>query len=115
MWIEKLAQGVLQVDTQIGPRFIEPNLLERALLLWTFRNFISLPQQVLSAREQQLVDRLCSEQRFVPMADAAGKDKPLIGRIESRPPIQPEPADARKPASIRKSSLPERGNEAASA
>ena len=115
MWIEKLAEGVLQVDTPIGPRFIQPNLVERALLLWTFRNFDSLPQQILNMREQQLVDRLCSEQRFVPMADAAGKDKPLIGRIESRSPIQLEPADARKPATVRKSSLPERSNEAASA
>lgn len=115
MWIEKLAEGVLQVDTPIGPRFIQPNLLERALLLWTFRNFDSLPQQVLSVRERQLVDRLCSEQRFVPMADAAGKDKPLIGCIESRSPFQPKPTDASKPVSFRKSSLPERGNEAASA
>ena len=36
MWIEKLADGVLQVDTPIGPRFIQPNFLQRALLLWTF-------------------------------------------------------------------------------
>jgi hypothetical protein len=115
MWIEKLAEGVLQVDTPIGPRFIQPGLLERALLLWTFRNFTSLPQPVLSMREQQLVNRLCSEQRFVPMADAAGKDKPLIGRIENRSPIQPELAEGRRPVAIRKSGLPERGNEAASA
>lgn len=115
MWIEKLAEGVLQVDTPIGPRFIQPNLLERALLLWTFRNFASLPQQVLSMREQQLVNRLCSEQRFVPMADAAGKDKPLIGRIESRSPIPPDASEGSKPVGVRKSSLPEQGNEAASA
>ncbi len=115
MWIEKLAEGVLQVDTPIGPRFIQPNLFERALLLWTFRNFASLPQQVLSVREQQLVNRLCSDQRFVPMADAAGKDKPLIGRIESRSPIAAEPSESRKPSAVRKSGLPERGNEAASA
>jgi hypothetical protein len=115
MWIEKLAEGVLQVDTPIGPRFIQPNLFQRALLLWTFRNFGSLPQQVLSPREQQLVDHLCSEQRFVPMADAAGKDKPLIGRIESRLPAQPELASDRKPILVAKSGLPERGNETASA
>ncbi len=115
MWIEKLAGGVLQVDTPIGPRFIQPNLFERALLLWTFRNFVSLPQQVLNLREQQLVNRLCSDQRFVPMADAAGRDKPLIGRIESRLPIMAKPSQSRKPTTARKSRLPERGNEAASA
>ena len=115
MWINKLAQGVLQVDTQIGPRFIQPNFLERALLLWTFRNFTSLPQQVLNSREQQLVDRLCRDQRFVPMADAAGKDKPLIGRIESRSPIPAPVSSPHTSAAVRKTGLPERGNEAASA
>jgi hypothetical protein len=115
MWIEKLAEGVLQVDTPIGPRFIQPNLLERGLLLWTFRNFDSLPQQVLSSREQELVDRLCRDQQFVPMADAAGRDKPLIGRIESRPPARPEGTPERKQVGVAKSGLPERGNEVASA
>jgi hypothetical protein len=47
MWIEKLADGVLQVETPIGARFIRPSFFERAYLLWMFRNFDSLPQQVL--------------------------------------------------------------------
>jgi len=115
MWMEKLADGVLQVDTPIGPRFIQPNLIQRARLLWTFRNFLSLPQQVLSAREQRLIDCLCREQRFVPMADSAGVDKPLIGRIESRSPAQPEHPSARKPVVLADRAMPERGNEAASA
>jgi len=114
MWIEKLADGVLQVDTPIGPRFIQPNFLQRAMLLWTFRNFVSLPQQVLSSREQRLVDRLCREQRFVPMADAAGQDKPRIGRIESRSPLQVQ-RTSRKPVALAEPGVPERSNEAASA
>ena len=115
MWIEKLFDGVLQVDTPIGPRFIQPNFLQRASLVWTFRNFVSLPQQVLSSREQRLIDQLCREQCFVPMADAAGQDKPLIGRIESRTPVQPERSSSRKPVVLADRAVPERTNEAASA
>jgi hypothetical protein len=115
MWIRKLADGVLQVDTPIGPRYIRPDLFERASLLWTFRNFDSLPQQVLSDREQRMVDRLCREHRFVPMAAHGGQDKPLIGRIERRTPAQPDLVPARRPVSPAESPLPERGREAASA
>jgi hypothetical protein len=115
MWIQKLADGVLQVDTPIGPRYIRPDLFERASLLWTFRNFDSLPQQVLNGREQRMIDRLCREHRFVPMAAHGDQDKPLIGRIERRTPLQPEFAPERKPVSSAESPLPERGSEAASA
>ena len=108
MWIQKLAEGVLQVDTPIGPRFIQPNFFQRVLLVWTFRNFSCLPQQVLSVREQQLIDRLCRDQRFVPMADATGRDKPLIGCIESRSPVQTQAVAGRKPVSV----AGERRNEA---
>ena len=53
MWIEKLADGVLQVETPIGARFIRPSFFERAYLLWMFRNFDSLPQ---IRSERQLFD-----------------------------------------------------------
>ncbi len=108
MWIDKLTNGVLQVDTLIGPRFIRPDLFERAYLLWIFRNFESLPQQVLSVRQQRLIDRLCGEQVFVPM----GLDRPVIGIIEKRVPPQPEGLPFRKTGS---STLAEREREAASA
>jgi len=115
MWIRKLADGVLQVDTPIGPRYIRPDLFERASLLWTFRNFDALPQQVLSTREQRMVDRLWREHRFVPMAAHGGQDKPVIGRIERRTPAQPHLVPARKPVAPSESALPERSREAASA
>lgn len=85
MWIDKLAHGVLALDTPIGPRYLQPGFLERALLLWTFRNFDSLPQQVLHARERRLIDRLANENRFVSLA-AEYYDRPIIGRIEWRKP-----------------------------
>jgi hypothetical protein len=74
MLIEKLAAGVVQVQTPIGPRFVMPSFLQRVYLLWMFRNFPILPHAVLNARQQRMIDRMCSEQRFASMAYADGMD-----------------------------------------
>jgi len=91
MLIDKLAHGVLALDTPIGPRYLQPDFLQRVLLLWTFRNFDSLPQQVLHASERRLIDRLANENKFVSLA-AEYYDRPIIGRIEWR---KPQPAGFR--------------------
>ena len=82
MWIEKLSDGVLAVDTPIGPRYVQPSFLQRAFLIWTFRNFVSLPQQVLRPWQLGLIERLWSENRFVSLSVAGESDRPVIGRIE---------------------------------
>jgi hypothetical protein len=88
MLIEKLAAGVVQVQTPIGPRFVMPSFLQRVYLLWMFRNFPILPHAVLNARQQRMIDRMCSEQRFASMAYADGMDEaPVIGTVEHRPAI----------------------------
>src|ERR1700685_3154323 len=84
MWIKKLINGVLELDTPIGPRYIQPDLVQRAYLLWTFRNFFSLPQQVLLPWERRLIDRLWSEGRFVSVSVSGAAERPVIGRIERR-------------------------------
>ena len=114
MWIEKLAHGVLELDTPIGPRYLQPNFSQRLQLLWTFRNFVSLPHQVLRARERELVDRLCADNRFVSRS-AAGSDRPVIGRIERRVPAAMENLPARKPAASSRPAVAEEGREPASA
>src|SRR5271166_2295612 len=99
MWIEKLAAGVVRVQTPIGPRYIMPSLLQRIYLLWMFRNFPILPHAVLSGRQQRLIDRMCSDQSFASFAYANGLDEaPVIGTIEHRPPIGAEPLPPRRPA-----------------
>jgi len=115
MWIHKLADGVLQVDAPIGTRYIRPKFIERAALLWTFRNFDSLPQQVLSPREQRMIDRLCHEHRFVSVSVHGGQDKPVIGKVERRMFAQPHLVPARKPVASSEPRLAKRGREAASA
>jgi hypothetical protein len=115
MWIEKLADGILEVDTPIGPRYVQPNFKQRAYLLWIFRNFPSLPQQVLRPRERQLIDRLWSESKFVSMPAMAEPSKPVIGRIERRMPSPPEVLPPRRPVTSSNAPVQEPGREAASA
>src|ERR1700722_6493082 len=97
--IEKLAAGVVQVQTPIGPRYVvPPNWFQRAYLLWMFRNFPILPHAVLSRRQQRMIDRMCSQQRFVSMASGDGMDEvPVIGTIEHRPPAGSDPLPPRRP------------------
>ena len=101
MWIEKLTDGIIQLDTAIGPRYVQPNLLQRAYLLWTFRNFFSLPQQVLRPRERRLIDRLWSENRFVSLSIAGASDRPVIGRVERRTRVQRKARRARPGSRLR--------------
>ncbi len=98
MLIEKLAAGVVQVQTPIGPRYIMPSFLQRVYLLWMFRNFPILPHAVLSHRQQRMIDRMCSEQSFASMAYTdALEEAPVIGTVERRPPIAAEHWPPRRP------------------
>ena len=115
MLIEKLSDGVLELDTPIGPRYVQPNLVQRAYLIWTFRNFFSLPQQVLRPWERRLIGRLWSENRFVSYPATGTHDSPVIGRIERRVPAQAEVVPIRKPMSGAKPAVAEQSREAASA
>jgi len=103
MWIEKLLSGVLELDTASGTRYLEPNLVQRARLLWTFRNFLSLPHQVLHPGELQLIDRLLEENKSISKQTLATHERPIIGRVEGRVERpEPEPAEnlpMRKPTS----------------
>jgi hypothetical protein len=108
MLIEKLAGGVVKVQTPIGPRYVMPSsFLQRAYLLWMFRNFTILPHAVLSRRQQRMIDRMCGEQRFASIAYSDGMSEvPVIGTIEHRPPRVAEPSPERKPPSSQGSPLP---------
>ena len=101
MLIDKLAAGVVQVQTPIGPRYVVPStFLQRVYLVWMFRNFHILPHAVLSRRQQRLIDRMCSEQRFASIAYSDGmNDVPVIGTVEHRPPRVASSAPPRRPPS----------------
>jgi len=98
MLIEKLAAGVVQVQTPIGPRYVMPSFSQRLYLLWMFRHFPILPHAVLNRRQQRLIDRMCSEQRFTSRAYANGWDEaPVIGTVERRPTMGGELLPQRRP------------------
>ena len=98
MLIDKLAAGVVQVQTPIGPRYIMPSFLQRVYLLWVFRNFPILPHAVLSTRQQRMIDRMCSEQVFASLPYVDGlNEAPVIGTIERRPPVGSSPLPPRRP------------------
>jgi hypothetical protein len=101
MLIEKLAAGVVRVQTPLGPRYVMPSFLQRLYLLWMFRNFPILPHAVLSSRQQRMIDRMCSEHSVASFAYADGLDElPVIGTIEHRPPVGSQPLPPRRsPAS----------------
>ena len=98
MLIEKLAAGVVRVQTPLGPRFVMPSFIQRIYLLWMFRNFPILPHAVLSGRQQRMIDRMCSQQSFASLYADTLDELPVIGTIEHRPPIGPEPLPPRRPA-----------------
>ena len=97
MWLEKLLAGVLRVHTPLGPRYLKPSFVQRLYLLWVFRNFQSLPIKVLSARQQNLVEAMCDENRFVSWG-IGFDDAPLLGTLEQRPPVPSHPMPPRRPS-----------------
>ena len=96
MWIEKMSSGVLRVQTPLGPRYIRPNFTARIYLMWVFRNFHTLPAEVLSRYQKRLIDRLCAEQQFVSRMNPF-EDAPILGTLESRPVAQQDQISQRKP------------------
>jgi hypothetical protein len=64
MWIARIFHGVLQVSTDSGARYLRLRIWERLCLLWTFRNFRILPQQVLTQRQRRLIHVICSHRQF---------------------------------------------------
>lgn len=107
MWIEKLSSGVLRVITPLGPRYVRPTVLQRFYLLWMFRHFSRLTQQVLSKREQQLVEELCTSQEFVSLLQSNGMEEvPIIGTVERLAPMLVDEPLRRPPVRVAESRTP---------
>src|SRR5579864_8800067 len=77
---QKIRTGLVELRTHIGSVYVSPSFWERIYLLWTFRNFHSLPKQVLNRHQQQLIDKLCRAEivsRSGPIARSS-----IIGTVE---------------------------------
>ena len=75
--LDKVRAGVLQLSTPSGSMCVKPPLKERLLLLWIFRNFRILPEQVLGDGEKRLIDRLRNSD-LPALPGNFGKDEGLI-------------------------------------
>ena len=97
MVIEKLAEGMVQVQTPIGPRYLMLSFPQRLYFLWVFRHFPVLPHAVLSRRQQRMINRMCSEQVFASLPYMEGMTAPVIGIIEHRPAVGTQSLAASRP------------------
>lgn len=73
--------GLVELRTNVGLLYVSPSFWERIYLLWTFRNFHRLPQQVLNRHQKQLIEKLCRTAivaRKGPIARSS-----LIGAVEN--------------------------------
>src|SRR4029077_10336425 len=78
---QKIRTGLVELRTHTGSVYVSPSFWERIYLLWTFRNFQSLPKQVLNRHQQHLVDKLCRTaivSRSGPIARTS-----IIGAVEN--------------------------------
>jgi hypothetical protein len=110
MLIDKICRGVLAVETDCGVRYVQPALAERIRLLWTFRNFSLLPEEVLNRNERALIDSLCQKGKFLVNGNGRG-DLSLhcIGTVERAAPRQarrvpPRPARMRASGALPRAS-----------
>jgi len=91
MWLEKLSLGVLRVLTPLGPRYVNPSLVQRLYLLWIFRNFHTLPVKVLSPGQQKRIEGICAQHGFVSLLELNElAATAILGTLEQRPPLESE-------------------------
>ncbi len=57
---------LLELRTESGPIYVCPSGWQRIRLLWTFRHFHVLAPQVLSRRDQRLIEKLCRSALVTP-------------------------------------------------
>lgn len=89
--LDKLQSGILHVVTDRGLHYVKPSFWERIRLVWIFRNFPALPQQVLSASHQRLLASLCDGHRMFRCGERAEIENPnvigtLLTSVLPRPP-----------------------------
>ena len=81
MLLDKLQSDLLAYETEQGSAHVRVSGRQRLYLLWTFRNFNSLPVKSLNARQQRLVENLYlrNSGRFLP--SHPGRDA-VVGTVE---------------------------------
>jgi hypothetical protein len=81
---------LLELRTPSGAVYVRPSRWQRIRLQWAFRHFHELPLQVLSRRDQRLIEKLFQSAVVTPTSPVAGIT--LLGVVENvhpKPPATP--------------------------
>lgn len=77
---------LLELRTESGPIYVCPSKWQRLRLLWTFRHFHVLPQQILSRRDQHLIEKL---RRSAVITPALPVPRSAILGVVEKPRVKP--------------------------
>ena len=81
MLLDKLQSDFLAYETEQGSAHVRVSGRQRLYLLWTFRNFNSLPVKSLNARQQRLVENLYLRNSGCFLPSRPGRDA-VVGTVE---------------------------------
>lgn len=85
MQMRRQIRGVLEVITPSGTHYLSPTFSERLLLIWIFRNFRTLPLNVLSEAQRKKIEGMANAYR---RAEPFRCDE-ILGTIEAIPAKKP--------------------------
>jgi Gram-negative bacterial TonB protein C-terminal len=91
-WNDSKGTGaqLLELRTGAGAVYVCPSRWQRIRLQWAFRHFHELPLQVLSRRDQRLIEKLFQSALVTPASSVAGTS--VLGVVENVHPKPPAPA-----------------------
>ena len=90
--IEEEGAELLELRTKGGVVYVCPSRLQRIRLRWAFRHFHVLPPQVLSRRDQRLIEKLSRSAVVTPTLPVPNNT--VLGVVEKMPSKPPASADA---------------------
>jgi TonB family protein len=79
--VSKIEQGVVELRTDVGRLYVHPGGWQRLYLRWTFRNFHSLPLQILNRRQKRLIESLSRSAILTPAEHVPASA--VIGIVEN--------------------------------
>ena len=111
---EETGPQLLELRTEAGAIYVCPSRWQRIRLQWAFRHFHVLPPQVLSRRDQRLIEKLSQSAVVTPALPVASKTVfGVVEKVRSKPPasahqvvtLRTEPAATQ--AFLAKAEIPE--------
>ena len=101
--LTKIGPRLLELRTESGTLYVCPSRWQRLRLLWTFRHFHVLPREVLSRRDQHLIEKLSRSAVITPSqpiprtAILGVVEKPRIKPMASAPRVVTMPTERMAP------------------